>query len=268
MRAHRTLALVLVVGLVAGSGGAARASSHGPTSHASTTITVWFKRDARLWHTKRVACAAFPVRTAVRALLGGPNAAESAAGVKTAVPAATHLVSTSVAHGVATVNLTPQFASPATRQQIRMRLAQLTFTVTQFANARAVHLEFNGSTFTTIGGLPVPRHLRRADFRRLVPAIVVHNPVIGAHLAPTVRVTGTSNVFEAAMIGKGVNSGGSVIAKKFFTATCGTVCRGRFAVSLSYHVANAQNGQIVVSATSATTGPPPHIVKIPVRLSA
>src|SRR6185437_8364345 len=210
MRAHRTLALVLVVGLVAGSGGGARASSHGPTSHASTTITVWFKRDARLWHTKRVASAAFPVRTAVRALLGGPNAAESAAGVKTAVPAATHLVSTSVAHGVATVNLTPQFASPATRQQIRMRLAQLTFTVTQFANARAVHLEFNGSTVTSIG---------------------------------------------------------RVIAKKFFTATCGTGCRGRFAVSLSYHVANAQNGTIVVSDTSATSGPPPHIVKIPVRLS-
>jgi hypothetical protein len=267
MRAHRTLALVLVVGLVAGSGGAARASSHGPTPHASTTIAVWFKRDARLWHTKRVTTSTFQVRTAVRALFAGPNAAESAAGVKTAVPAATHLVSTSVAHGVATVNLTPQFASPATKQQIRMRLAQLTFTVTQFPNAHAVHLEFNGSAVTSIGGVTVPRHMRRADFRRLVPAIVVHTPVIGAHLSPTVRVTGTSNVFEAAMIGKVVNSGGRVIAKKFFTATCGTVCRGRFAVSLSYHVANAQNGTIVVSDTSATTGPPPHIVKIPVRLS-
>jgi hypothetical protein len=267
MRAHRTLALVLVVGLVAGTGGAARASSHGPTSHASTTITVWFKRDARLWHTKRVASAAFPVRTAVRALLSGPNGAESAAGVKTAVPAGVRLLSSSVAHGVATVNVNPKFASPATRRQIRMRLAQLTFTVTQFPNARAVHLEFNGSAVTSIGGVTVPRHMRRADFRRLVPAIVVHNPVIGAHLSPTVRVTGTSNVFEAAMIGKVVNSGGRVIAKKFFTATCGTGCRGRFAVSLSYHVANAQNGTIVVSDTSATTGPPPHIVKIPVRLS-
>jgi hypothetical protein len=267
MRAHRALALVLVVGLVGGSGGAARASSHGPTSHASTTITVWFKRDARLWHTQRTVTAAFPVRTAVRSLFSGPNAAESAAGVKTAVPAGTHVVSTSVTHGVATVNVTPKFASPAPKKQIRMRLAQLTFTATQIPNVRAVHLEFNGSAVASIGGVAVPNHMRRANFPRLVPAIVVHNPVIGAHLSPTVRVTGTSNVFEAAMIAKVVNSGGRVIAKKFFTATCGTGCRGRFAVTLSYHVANAQNGTIVVSDTSATSGPPPHIVRIPVRLS-
>ena len=39
------------------------------------------------------------------------------------------------------------------------------------------------------------------------------------------------------------------------------------AVSISYHVANAQNGTIVVTDTSATAGPPPHIVRIPVRLS-
>jgi hypothetical protein len=267
MGVRRAIALVVVAGLVGGSGGAARASSHGVAPHASTTIAVWFKRDARLWRTKRAAPAQFPVRSAVRALLGGPNPAESAAGVKTAVPAATHLVSTSVAHGVATVNLTAQFASPAPKKQIRMRLAQLTFTVTQVPNVRAVHLEFNGSAVASIGGVAVPSHMRRADFRRLVPAIVVHDPVIGAHLAPSVRVTGTSNVFEAAMIGKVVNAGGRVIAKTFFTASCGTGCRGRFAVTLSYHVANAQDGTIVVSDTSATSGPPPHVVRIPVRLS-
>jgi hypothetical protein len=212
MRVRRAIALVLVAGLVGGSGGAARASSHGPTPHASTTITVWFKRDARLWHTKRVVTAAFPVRTAVRALFAGPNGAESAAGVKTAVPAGTSLLNSSVAHGVATVNVTPKFASPAPKKQIRMRLAQLTFTVTQVRNVRAVHLEFNGSAVASIGGVAVPNHMRRTDFSRLVPAIVVHNPVIGAHLAPSVRVTGTSDVFEAAMIGKVVNAGGRVIA--------------------------------------------------------
>ncbi len=268
MRARRAIAVAVAAGLVAGSGGAARASSHGPGASAARTIAVWFKRDARLWHTQRSATAAFPVRSAVRALLAGPNAAESAAGVRTALPAGVPLLGTSVAHGVATVNLGPKFASPAPRKRIRMRLAQLTFTVTQVAHVRAVHLEFQGSAVASIGGVAVPNHMRRAHFRRLVPAIVVHNPVIGAHLSPTVRVTGTSNVFEAAMIGKVVNSGGRVIAKTFFTATCGTGCRGRFAVSLSYHVAHAQAGTIVVSDTSATSGPPPHIVRIPVRLSS
>jgi hypothetical protein len=185
---------------------AARASSHGPTPHASTTITIWLKRDARLWHTKRVRTAGLRVRTAVRALLAGPNGAESAAGVKTAVPAGVNVVSTPVAHGIATVNVTPKFAAPAPKKQIRMRLAQLTFTVTQVPNVRAVHAEFNGSAVASIGGVTVPAHMRRGHFRRLVPAIVVHNPVIGAHLSPTVRVTGMSDLFEAAMIGKVVNS--------------------------------------------------------------
>src|SRR6476659_9015095 len=86
VRARRLIALVVVAGLLSGSGGAAHADSHGPKPHASTTISVWFKRSARLWHTKRTAAAAtFPLRTAVRALLAGPSAAESAAGVKTAV---------------------------------------------------------------------------------------------------------------------------------------------------------------------------------------
>jgi hypothetical protein len=45
------------------------------------------------------------VRTALRALCDGPNVAESAAAVKTAVPAGTRLVSFSVSGGVANVNM-------------------------------------------------------------------------------------------------------------------------------------------------------------------
>ena len=105
MSARRAVALLVVAGLLAGSGGAARASSHHPAAHTSTSISVWFKRSARLWHTKRTApTASFPVRTAIRALLDGPNAAESAAGVKTSVPAGTKLLSTAVTGGVATIN--------------------------------------------------------------------------------------------------------------------------------------------------------------------
>jgi hypothetical protein len=268
MRAHRAIVLLLVVGLLAGSGGAARAGSHHPTSHASTTISVWFKRSARLWHTKRTAAAAtFPVRTAIRALLTGPNAAESAAGVKTAVAAGTRLLSTSVSGGVATINFRQSFASPAPKKRIRMRLAEVTFTATQFPNVHAVSLEIMGSRVTSIGGVPVPAHMTRAHFARLLPAIVVHNPVIGAHLSPTVRVTGTSDVFEAAMVVKVLNAAGHRIARKFFMASCGTGCRGHFGVTISYTVANAQNGTIVVTDTPARAGPPPNIVRIPVTLS-
>jgi hypothetical protein len=109
--------------------------------------------------------------------------------------------------------------------------------------------------------------MTRAHFARLLPAIVVHNPVIGAHVSPTVRVAGTSDVFEGAMVVKVLNSGGHLIAKKFFMANCGSGCRGRFAATISYHVGTAQAGSIVVTDTSGRGGPPPNIVRIPVRLS-
>jgi hypothetical protein len=268
MRARRVIVLLAAVGLIAGSGGAARAGSHHPSAHATTTISVWFKRSARLWHTKRAAPTAnFPVRTAIRALLDGPNADESAAGVKTAVPAGTKLLSTSVANGVATINFRQKFASPAPKKRIRMRLAEVTFTAVQFANVQAVHLEIAGSAVTSIGGVHVPARMTRANFPRLLPAIVVHAPVIGAQTTPSVRVTGTSDVFEAAMVVKVLNAAGHRIAREFFMASCGTGCRGRFAVTIGYHVNNAQDGTIVVTDTPARAGPPPNIVRIPVHLS-
>ena len=268
MRARRAIALVVVAGLLSGSGGAARADTHSPKPHATTTISVWFKRSARLWHTKRTAAAAtFPLRTAVRALLAGPSAAESAAGVKTALAPGTRLLSTSQSGGVATINFRQSFASPASKKRIRMRLAQVTFTATQYPNVHSVSLEIAGSRVTSIGGVHVPAHMTRAHFARLLPAIVVNNPAIAAHLSPSVRVTGTSDVFEAAMVVKVLNSGGHLIAKKFFMASCGTRCRGHFRVTISYHVGNAQAGSIVVTDTSGRGGPPPNIVRIPVRLS-
>jgi hypothetical protein len=101
----------------------------------------------------------------------------------------------------------------------------------------------------------------------VLPAIVVHTPSIGAHLTSSLRVTGTSDVFEAAMVVKVLNSGGHRIAAADLLASCGTGCRGHFAATITYHVMNAQNGTVVVTDTSARGGRPPHIVRIPVQLS-
>lgn len=269
MRVHRVIALAVVVGILAGSGGAAQAGSHHAVPHASTKVDVWFKRSARLWFTKRtLASTAAVARGAVHALIAGPNADERAAGVKTSVPATSRLRGISIASGVATIDLNHAFARPGPRKRVRMRLAQLTFTATQFATIRAVRLHIAGHAVSSIGAVAVPNPMRRSDFPRLLPAIVVHSPLIGETVPSHVRVTGTSNVFEAAMVVKVFNAAGHRIARKFFTASCGTGCRGHYAVSISYHVALAQDGTIVVTDTSARAGvPPPSIVRIPVHLS-
>lgn len=38
-------------------------------------------------------------------------------------------------------------------------------------------------------------------------------------------------------------------------------------MTISYHVANAQDGTVVVTDTSARGGRPPNVVRIPVKLS-
>jgi hypothetical protein len=267
MRARRVIALAVAAGLLAGSGGAAEARTHHVVPNASTKVDVWFKRSARLWFTTRTLGSTRAVaRGAVKALIAGPSPPEAAAGVKSSVPMTSRLRGISIASGVATIDLNHAFAKPAPRNSVRMRLAQLTFTATQFATVRTVRLHIAGHAVSSIAGVTVPDPMRRSDSARLLPAIVVHSPSINAVVRRTVRLTGTSDVFEAAMVAKVLNAAGHRIARKFFTASCGTGCRGRYAVSISYHVATAQNGSIVVTDTSARGGRPPHIVRIPLKL--
>jgi immunoglobulin-like protein involved in spore germination/sporulation and spore germination protein len=267
MRGRRVIALALVAGILAGSGGAAEARSHHVVPHASTKVAVWFKRSARLWYTTRTLGRTTAVlHGAVRALIAGPSPLEATTGVKSSVPLTSRLRGISLVAGVATINLNHAFAKAAHRKSVRMRLAQLTFTATQFSTVHAVRLHIAGRAISSIAGVAVPDPMRRSNFARLLPAIIVRTPSINAVERHKVRVTGTSNVFEAAMVVKILDGTGHRIARKFFTASCGTGCRGHFAVSIRYHLATAQNGTVVVTDTSARGGRPPHIVRIPVKL--
>ena len=251
-------------------GGAARASSHGPKPHASTTISVWFKRSARLWHTKRTAhggerspcgprCArSSPART--------PPSRPPASG--SAVPAGHEAPRHPLTGGVATVDVSHKFAAPAPRKQIRMRLAELTYTATQFPTVHAVRLEIAGSAVTSIGGVPGPGQMTRADFSRLLPAIVVHTPAIGAHIPSTVRVDGHVRRVRGRDGRQGPERRRPPHRPEVLhwraaaPAAAGTTPSRSPTTSVT-----AQNGTIVVIDTSARGGRPPHIVRIPVRLS-
>lgn len=77
------------------------------------------------------------------ALFAGPTAAEAAQGMQTAIPAQTRVLSTSVAGGVATVNLDStlnQLVGPAQIQAV----AQVVFTATAQPGVVAVIFEFKG----------------------------------------------------------------------------------------------------------------------------
>jgi hypothetical protein len=255
------VALAALVGL----GPAAAAT---PQAGTKMTLSVWFERDGELWlSTRSVARTPAAATAAITRLFAGPNAAETGAGVGSAIPAGTHLRGISIAGGVATIDVGRRVAAPADRKSIRMRLAQLTYTATQFPTVDKVRLEVAGQVVTSIDSAPVPQPAARRDFVRLLPPILVTRPTIGARIPTTVTIAGTANVFEAALTVRVLNARGRLLAHINTTATCGNGCRGNYSVTFPYHVLRRQDGTVVLLDTGGAV-PHPHIVRVPVKLSA
>jgi hypothetical protein len=264
---HRRILLATAAALavLAGIGPTASAA---PRTARRMQVSVWLERGGRLWLSTRSVKAAPAVATAaLERLFAGPTAGERAAGVRSAVPAGTRLRGISIAAGTATIDVSRTFAAAAGRKRIRVRLAQLTFTATQFATVRRVQLEVAGQVVQSIAGAPVPQPASRSDFHRLLPAIVVARPTIGAHIPATVTVTGTADVFEAALTVRIVNERGRLVARRHILATCGTGCRGKYTVTTTYHVRRSQPGTVVIFDRGGRVAHP-HIVRVPVTLAA
>ena len=258
------------LGLLSGSGGAARADSHGPKPHASTTISVWFKRSARLWFTTRTLGS-----TAAVARRRGEGAhrraepAESAAGVKSSVPAdeppARHL---------------DRLRRGDARPEPRLRSSR------RPEGASACGWRSSRSpprSSPTVHAVQAPRspdtpspasraspcRIRCAapSFARLLPAIVVHSPSIDAVSRPH----GARDRYVERVRGGDGGQGPERRRPPDRAEVLHGQLRHRLprplSATISYHVATAQNGTIVVTDTSARGGRPPNIVRIPVKLS-
>jgi len=101
----------------------------------------------------------------VEALLAWPRGGS----VGTEVPAATRLLGLRVADGVATVDLTRAFASGGGSLSMRMRVAQVVYTLTELDDVDRVGFELDGAPATAIGGegVLVDEPVGRADFEDL-----------------------------------------------------------------------------------------------------
>ena len=244
-------------------GPAAAAPQTGPRM----TLQVWLERGGKLWLTKRtVTRTPAPAGAAVSRLFAGPNAAETAAGVDTAVPAGSRLRGISISGRIATVDVSRAFAGPGDRASVRMRLAQLTFTTTQFPTVDRVRLEVAGQIVHSIAGVPVPQPAATSSFYRLLPPILVARPAIGARVPATVTVAGSADVFEAVVHIRILNARGRLISATHVLATCGTGCRGTYTATLAYHVLRAQPGTVLINGDNGKGTPPP-VVRVPVLLS-
>jgi hypothetical protein len=264
-----------------GPGGPAGSPTGGPTgghpsptaepSGETMTFEVWFARGDRLFVVHRTVPASPRVgAAALGALLAGPSEEERAAGVSTAVPEGSELLDLAVEGGLATADLSGAFGSGGGSLSVRMRLAQLVYTLTQFPTVDGVALELDGRRVEVFPaeGLVLDAPMVRADFADLLPQILVEEPAIGERVTSPVTIAGTADVFEATVSIRILDAAGEEIVRTFTTATCGTGCRGEFEERVRFEVGETQPGTIVVYESSAEDGSPLHVVEIPVLLVA
>jgi spore germination protein GerM len=215
--------------------------------------------------TKAVAAAA------LTALLAGPSDVERSAGspITTTIPAGTRLLGVTINGGVATVNLSAEFGSGGGSASMFGRLAQVTYTLTQFPNVTSVLFQLEGSAVTVFGseGIILDHAVGRADYRDHLPAIFLDRPAWGAAAGNPARINGLANVFEATFRVQIRGAAGSILADQQVMASCGTGCWGTFQADVPYTVTTAQYGTILVFDLSAKDGTPENVSEYRVWLT-
>ncbi len=245
--------------------------SPGGTSDRTFTYQVWLTQgEGFLFVSQRTAPFEPGVgRIALEDLLSGPSDEEREAFIGTEIPAGTRLRGLDIDDGVATVDLSVEFARGGSTLEETARLAQVVYTITQFETVRSVRFLINGGIVKAFGshGILLNQLQTRKGYQELLPAILVESPSIGERVDNPVTVSGTANVFEATVSLRILNAAGKEIARTFTTATCGTGCRGDYSVSVDYRVDREQPGVIEVFESSAEDGRPINVVRIPVTLT-
>jgi germination protein M len=225
----RALLLALAVALLAGCGDDSTSETT-TTASEKSTVRVYFLRDGKVWPVAReVEPSPDLLNAAYQAVREGPTQEERDIGLTTEVP-----------------------RDPSGRLS-RAALAQVVFTVTQFAPHSA---DYKGVNYT------------RADFEGQTPGILVESPLPFANVSSPIRATGTANTFEATFNYELTDTDGKIVDENFVTATSGTGTRGTFDFTTKpFTVPFDGVGSLVVYERSAKDGSRTKLVEIPLRMS-
>ena len=239
------------------------------TVQETMTLNVYYSRDEKMSAAARVMPKTKEVGTAaMKALIEGPTAEEKNGGMFSAIPEGTTFLGLNIENGIATVDLSKEYASGGGSLSMFMRLAEVVFTLTQFPTVEGVNFKLDGEPVEVFGGegIVLDHPVNRSDYEELFPAILVESPAFGQKVSSPLRVYGTANVFEAVFRINIVNWDGLIIADELVMATSGTGTRGTFDVTIPFEVDRAGNGGLIVFSDSPKDGSPINVVEIPLEL--
>lgn len=207
---------------------------------------------------------------AMNALLSGsPVQRDGFEQIDSAIPEGTKLLGLTIRNGVATVDLSGEFESGGGSASSQYRLAQVTYTLTQFATVKSVLFKVDGTTVTVFGteGIVLDGPVGRSRFYDRLPVIFVDRPASGAALGNPGRVAGSAQgLFEATFRITLLDGAKRVVADQQAMAAC--FCdSGGFDVRVAYDVGKAQWGTLRVWNGSARDGSPENVREYPVWLT-
>ncbi|MCX7623427.1 MAG: GerMN domain-containing protein [Thermomicrobium sp.] len=251
-------------------GAAAATPAPTATPERAMLVSLYFLRDEKLAAVRRPIAPTPRVGTAaLTELLAGPTDQEANWGFTTEIPGGTQLRDLAIADGVATVDLSSDFARGGGSFSMRARVAQVVFTLTQFSSVQAVRFLIDGRPVSAIGGegVVVDPPPGRAAFEDLLPLIFVETPGPGETVTSPLRVTGTANTFEATFMVRLSTVDGAVLYERSAMATSGSGTRGAFDLMVPFEVSQPVDGTLRLWEYSARDGSEVNVVEIPVRLA-
>lgn len=239
-----------------------------PQDGILVAVAVFFARDEHIATGGRLVMAPAVARGAMEALLAGPSTLERELGMGSQVPAGTRLLDIDIANGVATVDLSREFESGGGSLSMTTRVAQVVYTLTQYDTVDRVTIRLEGKEVDAIGGEGVPaKNLARDDFRDNTPLILVEAPAPGAEVRSPLRVSGTSNTFEATVEWLVTDWDGRIVKEGFTTATAGTGTWGTFAFEVDLGGLAPGRITLVVFESSPKDGSPTNVYEVPLTLT-
>lgn len=233
------------------------------TDGRTLSIQVWFHRDGKLFATTRTR----PVtqntsQLALAQLAAGPSTVETSAGLATSFPIGTRFEIKGIsADGIETVSFPATFFE-GEGAGLRIRQAQVVYTLTQFRSVKTVRFLSDGAP--TIGG-----PFGRAEMAGLLPPIVVYSPVIGQRVTSPISVSGIADVYESTVSVRILNKDGQEAGAKFTTASCHNGCHGGYTMTVPFRSCASETGPgtVEVFMSSPDNGSRVNIVAVPVQFA-
>lgn len=248
-----------------------------PTSAATTVPTGRIDVRVYFMHGDYIDVAHRSVATtpgvaaaAVNELLAGPTPAESAAGLATAVPTGTRLIGLDISGRIATVDLSGAFATGGGSMSMVGRLAQVTFTLTQFPTVGGVVFRVDGRPVSVLGGegIMLDHPATRGSFEAVTPPILVEFPGRGWTVRSPFAVSGTANVYEAQFRLELRDGAGRLITEQSVVASSGTGTRGTFRTTVAFPAATVGPATLTLFDNSPKDGSRTDVVSVPLVLAA